>query len=78
MAKTAKRRAEAMRLLSKWRKQYSHPIPLSLGRVYKQDPFDCGIASCEVCKRYSNKVKGRQVFRKHEREAYNILSEGIV
>ena len=69
-----------MRLLSKWEKQYPHKYkgPLSMGLIYKQDPFDCGIASCEICKRYSQKIKGRQVLRKHEREAYNILSEGIV
>lgn len=57
MAKSPKNRHHAKRILSKWNrlsKALSHigVIPegsLSLGKTFKQDPFDCGNPDCTVC-----------------------------
>lgn len=56
MAKTAYQRHEAERLLNKWKKLHKHLgfIPeqsLSFGKIFKQDPLDCGNPKCMICSR---------------------------
>ena len=65
MAKTAYSRHQAERLQNKWKRMHKHFdfIPeqsLSFGKIFKQDPLDCGNPKCKICsyeKLYSTRSK---------------------
>lgn len=64
MVKTAEHRHHNKRLLDKYNKLVSDRQKelLSLGKVFKQDPFGCGKPRCRVCGKDSkgkNKTKNR-------------------
>ena len=54
MVKNSNQRHHNARLLNKWTKLSKHyefiESHLALGKVFKQDPFDCGNPQCGVCK----------------------------
>jgi hypothetical protein len=80
MAKSAENRAEAGRILANWildtklhRDTFKLPS-LSVGRVFKQDPWDCGVPRCGYCSpRYGK--RDRQSLRKEERAALDLQEE---
>jgi hypothetical protein len=54
MAKTSYSRHQALKLKAKWEKLHKHLeyIPensLSFGKIFKQDPLDCGNPKCVIC-----------------------------
>ena len=54
MAKSARRRHDTERLLAKWKRLHEHLgfVPessLGFGKIYKQDPLDCGNPECKLC-----------------------------
>ena len=67
MVKTALQRHHNQRLLNKYSKLVNHRRRkwLTLGKVFKQDPFDCGNPKCWVCGK-SNKGKNKT------KEKYNL------
>lgn len=78
MAKNAKRRREGARLLAKWERTFKicgdrdRLAKLSYGKVFKQDPFDCGNPQCGICTGWKVKEKWatRTSLRKSERDSY--------
>lgn len=77
MAKTALRRHSTEKLRKKWSDYLKHnsmgcsPKSLSFGRIYSQDPLDCGNPRCLVCSldKLLFSKKERVLKRKEEREA---------
>ena len=56
MAKSSKRRHHAQRILNRWYNlhralDYVPETSLSFGKVFKQDPLDCGNPQCQLCHR---------------------------
>jgi len=54
MAKTSYRRHQAQKIKDKWERLHKHLefIPknsLSFGKIFKQDPLDCGTPECGIC-----------------------------
>lgn len=77
MVKNAKQRHHNQRLLDKYSKLVSDRRKewLSLGRVFKQDPFDCGSPNCRVCGKDSrgmNKTKQKSDLDKFYDEDYKL------
>lgn len=82
VAKSAINRHHAKRIYSNWvrnvklsQSQYKLES-LSFGKVFKQDPWDCGVPQCTMCTgwRVEDKAKRRASLRKAERQALNELS----
>lgn len=77
MAKSAVRRKQAARIYMNWVYQCKKDgcryklESLSFGRVFKQDPWDCGYPQCNVCTSWKveDNTKRRQSLRKDERDA---------
>jgi len=75
MAKSARRRAHGARILNNWARSHKtgqEPwklLELSFGKVFKQDPWDCGNS------RKRRNYKERKAARREEREAYALLEE---
>jgi len=64
MIKTPKRINAARKRLQKFKNQLLQlDKTLSLGRVYKQDPFDCGVSGCRYCHPYFKHTKLHQEFK---------------
>lgn len=77
MAKTAYQRHHTKRLQNKWKKLHKHIefIPessLSFGKIFKQDPLDCGNPKCSICS-YSKLYSKREKFNVNEIEDGNFL-----
>lgn len=78
MAKSAKRRFDTFRLVKKWvslsqRINLSVSDSLKFGKIYSQDPLDCGNPRCRVCsgdKILKPKYK-RQKVKRETREEIN-------
>lgn len=81
MAKSAKRRAEAQRILNNWIrtcKESNHKVQLkrlSMGRVFKQDPYDCGNTKCEMCNPKYSKSDRQSMRREEAEELERVLCE---
>ena len=64
MVKNSNQRHHNARLLNKWTKLSKHyefiESHLALGKVFKQDPFDCGNPQCGV-KKKRNKFTTREL-----------------
>jgi hypothetical protein len=82
MAKSAANRHEAKRIYKNWvykcKEGNTHYKleSLSFGKVFKQDPWDCGRPQCGVCNGWKIKEfsKRREALRKDERKALNELN----
>lgn len=77
MAKTSYQRHQAKRLQNKWKKLHKHFefIPdnsLSFGRIFKQDPLDCGNPKCKICS-YSKLYSKREKIHINELDIENDL-----
>jgi hypothetical protein len=78
MAKTSTRRHHAKRIQDKWIRLSKHlgHIPqssLSFGKIFHQDPLDCGNPNCQICSASKINDRTRQESRKIERfESYEI------
>ena len=68
MVKNSNQRHHNARLLNKWTKLSKHyefiESSLELGKVFKQDPFDCGNTNCGVCRDIGKKKRNRYTTRK--------------
>jgi len=81
MAKSARRRKHAARIYKNWvRKcktaQCTYKLnSLSFGKVYKQDPWDCGNPQCGMCCgwKVEEKVKRRKALREDEKQGIKDL-----
>ena len=62
MVKTAESRLLAESILNKWVKvkDRNDTRPISIGRVFKQDPYDCGNTKCVLCHNKYSSTKPRQ------------------
>lgn len=73
MAKSSIRRHHTKRLQDKWNRLSKHfgYIPessLSFGKIFNQDPLDCGVPNCPICSSHKQN-KTRQATRILEKTA---------
>jgi len=83
MAKTSARRHHAKRIQDRWIRLSKHlgHIPqssLSFGRIFHQDPLDCGVPNCPVCsghKQNKTRQKTRLLEKDYERSITSDFAE---
>jgi hypothetical protein len=83
MAKNSTRRHHAKRIQDKWIRLSKHFdfIPensLSFGKIFHQDPLDCGVPNCSVCsghKQNKTRQKTRLLEKNYERSSTGDFTE---